>query len=110
MQSFVQRFAGLILGVLSGFDRLRFRGTKRWLAHPKGLFGFLWQRGVLLKDFGTYAADTGQQVRTATEALAREQGRPLHYLAKSTTSKEEVIRGLLLRQPVQQGLVGILSC
>ena len=62
MQSFVQRFAGLILGVLSGFDRLRFRGTKRWLAHPKGLFGFLGQRGVLLKDFGTYAADTSQQV------------------------------------------------
>jgi hypothetical protein len=52
MQSFVQRFAGLILGVLSGWDRLRFRGTERWLANPKGLFGFLWSRRVLLEDFG----------------------------------------------------------
>lgn len=110
MKSFIQRWAAVIVGVLSGWDRLRFRGTKRWLAHPKGLFGFLWQRGVLLKDFGSYAQDTGRQLRTATETLVREQGRPLLYLAKSTTSKDEVIRDLLRRQPVREGLIGVLSC
>ena len=110
MPSFVQRWAGLILGVLSGFDRLRFRGTKRWLANPKGLFGFLWQRGVLLKDFGAYAEATSQKIRTATEALVRERGRPLQYLAKSTTSKEAVVRDLLRRDGVRDGLVAVLSC
>jgi hypothetical protein len=110
MKSFVQRFAGLILGVLSGWDRLRFRGTKRWLANPKGLFGFLWQRGVLLKDFGAYAEDTSRQIRAATEEVARQQGRPLHYLASAKTSKEEVVHDLLRRQPTREGLVAILSC
>jgi hypothetical protein len=110
MKSFVERFAGCILGVLSGWDRLRFRGTKRWLAHPKGLFGFLWRRGVLLKDFGRYAEATSRQIRTATEALAREQGRPLQYLARAATPKEEVARDWLRRQPVREGLVAVLSC
>lgn len=110
MQSFVQRWAGLILGVLSGFDRLRFRGTKRWLANPKGLFGFLWNRGVLLKDFGAYAEDTSRQIRTATEELARQQDRPLRYLASAKTPKEEVVQDLLRRHPTREGLVAILSC
>lgn len=110
MKSFVQRFAGLILGILSGWDRLRFRGTKRWLANPQGLFGFLWRRGVRLKDFGTYVKDTTQQIRTATETLVQEQGRPLLYLPRAATAKEEVIRDLLQRHPVQQGLIGVLSC
>lgn len=110
MQSFLQRWAGIICGVVSGWDRLRFRGTQRWLAHPKGLFGFLWQRGVLLKDFGDYAQDTSRQIRTATEALARDHGRPLQYLAKPTTPKDAVIHDLLRRHPVREGLVAVLSC
>jgi hypothetical protein len=110
MLSFVRRWAGLILGVLSGWDRLRFRGTKRWLAHPTGLFGFLWQRGVLLKDFGDYADATSRQIRTATEALAQRHGRPVRYLPSPKTPKEEVVRDLLHRHPATEGLVAILSC
>lgn len=110
MQSFVQRWASVILGVLSGWDRLRFRGTMRWLANPKGLFGFLWHRGILLKDFGRYAEATSQRLRTATEALVREQGRPLHYLASSATSKDDLIRALIQRDGLREGLVAVLSC
>lgn len=110
MKSFVQRFAGLILGVLSGWDRLRFRGTKRWLANPKGLFGFLWNRGVLLKDFGAYAEATSKHIRNATEELARTHDRPLHYLASAKKPKEEVIRDVLRQRPTHEGLVAILSC
>jgi hypothetical protein len=110
MQSFVQRFAGLILGILSGWDRLRFRGTKRWLANPKGLFGFLYSRRVLLQDCGAYAQDTSRQIRTATEELARQHGRPLRYLPSAKPATAEVVHDLLRRQPTRQGLVAILSC
>ncbi|MFL5331911.1 MAG: hypothetical protein ACJ8H8_01755, partial [Geminicoccaceae bacterium] len=101
---------GLILGVLSGFDRLRFRGTYRGLAHPKGLFGFLCHRHVLLKDFADFAHDASQQVRTATEQLARQQQRPLRYLERPALSKEDLVRDILRQQPLTQGLVAILSC
>ena len=89
MKSFIQRFASVVVGVLAGWDRLRLRGTIRGLAHHGGMFGFLWHRGVLLQDFGRFADDTTKRIRTATEALVREQDRPLIYLPKSTTSKDD---------------------
>lgn len=36
MKSFLSRFGALILSVLSGFDRLRFRGCSRLLSNPRG--------------------------------------------------------------------------
>jgi hypothetical protein len=108
--SFIQRWAGHIRGTLSGWDRLRFRGTKRWLAHAQGLFGFLWQRHVLLKDFGTYAEAISKQLRTAVEAQAVLQGCPVRYLASSATSKEEVVQQLLRQHRSGDGLVAVLSC
>ena len=110
MKSFIQRFASVVVGVLAGWDRLRLRGTIRGLAHHGGMFGFLWHRGVLLQDFGRFADDTTKRIRTATEALVREQDRPLIYLPKSTTSKDDLIRDLLRTQPVKEGLIGVLSC
>ena len=46
MDSFVHKYAGLVAGVLSGFDRLIFRGTLRTLAFTKGMMGYLWAAGV----------------------------------------------------------------
>lgn len=37
MQTFLQRFGGAVIGVLHGFDRVRFRGTKCLLMHVGGL-------------------------------------------------------------------------
>jgi hypothetical protein len=50
MQAFVQRFAGLVLGVLLGFDRWRFRGSRRRLCYPQGVLSYLSYVSVLLKD------------------------------------------------------------
>ena len=51
MKSFLQRFGVLVAGVLMGFDRWRFRGSKRQLCYPDGVMKFLSQHSVLLKDF-----------------------------------------------------------
>lgn len=110
MMSFIQRWAGHIAGTLSGWDRLRFRGTKRWLAHKKGLFGFLWHRHVLLKDFGKYAESISKQLRAAVETQAQQHDCPVRYLASSATSKEEVVQELLRKRGPGDGLVAVLSC
>jgi hypothetical protein len=58
VKSFLRRFGGLVLGVLLGFDRWRFRGSKRRLCYPEGVMGFLSNHSVLLKDFNKpYARD-----------------------------------------------------
>src|SRR5580700_2065402 len=81
MQSFLQRFAPLVMGVLSCLDKVRFRGAIRWLAKPAGMMHFLWKSQVLLKDFPVFAKDTTATLRTAMEQAAIEQDRPVEYLA-----------------------------
>jgi hypothetical protein len=40
MESFIQRFGEQISGVLSGWDRVRFRGTLRRIANLRGMGSF----------------------------------------------------------------------
>ena len=80
MLSFIERHRDKIKGVLSGLDRIRFRGTLRALSHEWGLRHFLQAGGVLLKDFKDYVLDLTRQLREATEQCAAEANRPLQYL------------------------------
>ena len=52
MKSFVQTLAGLVFGVLSGFDRLMFRGHLRELAYAGGMNYYCNCNGVKLVEFG----------------------------------------------------------
>ena len=40
MDKFLQRFGAKVIGILHGFDRLRFRGADAAFAMPKGCWGF----------------------------------------------------------------------
>ena len=109
MKTFIQRFATKILGVLHGFDRIRFRGTRRLLANVVGMMNFLWQRQVLLKDFKTFAGTITAEVRQAAEAVAVQQGRPIEYLHNSDMDKEAWARTVAKQDGIQQGLIGVLK-
>ena len=109
MKSFIQRFGSNILGVLHGFDRVRFRGTRRFLANVVGMMNFLWHRQVLLKDFKTFAGNITARVRQAAEEGAVRQGRPVEYLYNSVMDKEAWARDLAKRDGIQQGLIGVLK-
>ena len=52
MGPFIQRHEENVTGVLSGFDRLVLRGTLRTLSYTAGMMNFLYEIGVLLKEFG----------------------------------------------------------
>ena len=41
MHPFLERHGDDVLGILNGFDRVRLRGTLRWLAHTRGMQSFL---------------------------------------------------------------------
>ena len=55
--SFIQQQASRVWGALSGFDRVRFRGTLRRVAHVAGLGSFLAYRRELLKDFSGFVQE-----------------------------------------------------
>lgn len=110
MQTFLQRHGSEIKGVLSGFDRLRFMGTMRLLANVAGLQKFLNFRSVLLKDFTAWAKGLTDTIKTSTEKLAAEAGRPVVYLPSSQESKEEKAREIAERDGVREGLVCAFKC
>ena len=75
MQTFLGVHDTKIKGTLSGFDRVRFRGTLRMLANTKGLSCFLSIMGVLLKDFRDWSKELTERIRRATAELAGERQR-----------------------------------
>ncbi len=109
MKTFIQRFRKNILGFLHGFDRIRFRGTRRFLANVSGMLGYLWQRQVLLKDFKAFAGNITAQVRQAAEETAISRGRPVVYLHNSQMDKEAWARQVAQRDGIRQGLIGVLK-
>jgi hypothetical protein len=109
MRSFVQRFAGSILGMLSGFDRLRLRGTKRLLASARGLASYLWQQQILWKDFPKHAEAITAALRQATESQTQQTQRPLVYVAGPATDKEALAQQIAQRDGITRGLVCVLS-
>jgi hypothetical protein len=109
MKEFVQRHASNVIGTLSGFDRLLFRGTLRRIANAAGLASFLSYTGVLLKEFGEYSMKLTERIRGACEGVARDAGRPVQYLADPSVRKEDVARRIAERDGVGHGTVCVLS-
>src|SRR3954447_7585578 len=110
MNEFTAAYSDKIAGVLSGFDRMVFRGTLRQIAYPFGLEGYLWANQVLLKDFGDHAQKISETVkRNALEAI-ESAGRPVIYLNSSRTDKEELARSLAAESKIEEGPVCALTC
>lgn len=110
MERFIQRFSEKIIGVLSGFDRLVIRGTIRAISMHSGMREFAYQNGVLLKDFGTYSQQVSQRIRQLSHEVAERKGRPFIYVPSSQTDKEKIALRIMKEQPVDRGLICMLSC
>jgi hypothetical protein len=109
MDQFIQRHRASVIGQLNGFDRLRFRGSKRLLCTVGGLFSYLFQIQVMLKSFKDYAVSMTDQLRQATVQVAQAAGQEVHYLTSSSLDKEQFVRGLARRHGRTQGLLAVLS-
>jgi hypothetical protein len=110
MDEFLRRFGDKVIGVLHGFDRLRFRGSIRGLCYPQGMIGFLWRMQVLLKDFGAFAKDTTNTLCQAIESRAQEMDLPAIYLASSNEDKEKRALANAQEKGLSTGPIAVLSC
>jgi hypothetical protein len=106
---FIVQHAADVIGVLSGFDRLRLMATLRPLYQPSLMMRYLSRTGVLLKDFAAFAAGWTERVRAAAHQLAEQSGRPLTYLQGSSQRKELLARDRARRDGLSIGLIGIWS-
>ncbi len=81
VQQFVAKHAEHVLGRLSGFDRLVFRGTMRALCNRSGLMSYPWVVQVRLTEFAGHVVKLTEQLKDASLLLARQSGRPVQYLS-----------------------------
>jgi hypothetical protein len=95
--------------MISGFDRLLFRGTIRMLATAKGLMGYLWAMQIRLTDFGDWSQQLTERLKQESLQMAQEAGRPVVYLNDNSIRKEDLARSIAKRDGIEQGLVCVLS-
>lgn len=110
MKKFISHHAEDVLGVLNGFDRIRFRGTFRQLAHAKGLLLLLCHLHVLLKDFDSYVKCITARLRAGVEGVAQRAGRQVEYLESPQTNKDERVQKVIREQGIgHQGVIAVFS-
>src|SRR3954465_343718 len=114
MNSFLELHRLSISGTINTFDRVIFKGHLNGF-FPDGAFGrYLSRRGILLKDAGGFFEAETQRIRDHVVSLTAAAGRPVEYLAgssthRSGTSKEARARAIAERDGVTEGLVCVLS-
>jgi hypothetical protein len=110
MDTFLSIHQNDVLGTLSTFDRMIFKGHLTML-YPNGAFGRLLNRqGVLLKEFKPYVEGVSQQIKRHAEELASQAGRPFQYLeasmtAKNGQSKEALAQQIVAKDNLNEGLI-----
>jgi len=110
MQRFLQRFARLVMGTLSGFDRLVFKGKLCALYGPEGMNCLLRANDVSHKEFKEYAKEvTARVVQAAGVPEAKAQG-CYRYLNSSKIDKEKAAREFAPARGRKRGPVCVLGC
>lgn len=109
MNAFVQQCTHSVMGVIRGWDRLRFRGTIRMLANLTGMNHFLNYTGHRLKDFAAYAEQTSRKIRGASLAVAESAGRPVVHLDSPLLNKERIALEIASKDNVKEGLIAAIT-
>jgi len=120
MQQFIEKYADQILGSLSGFDRLVFRGslrrlnigywdTKRRVQVAKGMEEYLWQNKIQFKDYARHVKRVSERLKEAALQPFRQQGLPVIFLRSTATDKDALARAIAAERSVRQGLVCAIS-
>ena len=109
MHNFIARHAKKVIGCLSGFDRLVFRGTFRKFSFAEGIKSVLTQQGVLFKEFEGFAKHITQMIRDDCDRLARTHDLPTRFIESSHVRKENVAREFLAQAPERRGPICVLS-
>jgi hypothetical protein len=120
MNKFIEKYQKHIVGTLSGFDRLVFRGSLRRLNRSDwdrerellvaiGMEHYLWDSGVLFKDSGDFLSKTSQRVKENSLRPFREKKLKVEFVRDGKADKDKIARGIAAEQAIKEGLVCAIS-
>lgn len=110
MKQFLIHHQSVVKGVLSGLDRVRFRGTIRWLSSLHGMGSFLGTIRILMTQFRTWAMAITARLKQGAEQVAEHAGRPVIYVASSSARKEAIAMQIAERDGIREGLICVITC
>ena len=105
----MELYQNKVMGAISGLDRIRFRGTLRWLASERGLGTFMNHAHILLKDFSGWVERLTAQVRDSCQSRATDLGIEMRYLKSSGVDKEKLARQIAADKGITEGFICMLS-
>src|SRR3989339_2109791 len=107
MNILIKRFSGLFKGVVSGFDRIVFKGMIRPLIYPEGAESFFRRRGVLNKNYKGWVTGQSEKLVGAIEEYALAQsGTRIMPLRSWRERKEELAHRRQREMGVESGFLG----
>jgi hypothetical protein len=109
MTGLEDRYANEILGVLSCFDRVVVTGVLPDIAHKDAMEHHLWRQGLSSLDLPRYFEPMKAELVAHAEAIAREHGLTVEYIARKNFRKDERIKEILAARGEEPGLVHIFS-
>jgi hypothetical protein len=114
VEAFLAVHQEAIVGTLTQFDRVIFKGHLSRFYIGDTFRIFLAKQGVMLKDFGPYVAKTTEELKVAVKGIAEEAHRPYIYLDSAITkakgqSKEEFASSMATKDGVTEGLICVLA-
>jgi hypothetical protein len=104
------RYASLILGVLSCFDRILLTGTLPDICHAQAVTRELIRRRVKIFDYPRFAAPLRDAIRDNAERVADENGLAIEHIRRiKAFRKEDRVQQILAKRGTHPGLVHIFS-
>jgi len=99
-----------LYGVLNCYDRIIISGSLHPLCYAKGMTRYLYANGIRIFDYTAFAQPLRDQIRANAEAIAKENGVEIEFIAKSKSfRKEDRIQEILRVRGDHPGLVHIFT-
>jgi len=107
MKQFTAKYEERIHGVLSCFDRMRFRG---YLPIMSGwqMAQFFNRSNIRFRELKQFLLQHAERVKQHAFHVAKQEGRPCQYLQEKVR-KEELAREIATRDQIEEGLIWVFS-
>jgi len=108
MQKFITKVEKRIQGVMSGIDRVLFRGSLRRLTHSLGMKRYLAENNILCKQYEDHVKEISQKVKKAALEPFNQQNLLVKHVC-GNDDKDRIARTFAAERGITAGDVCALS-